>query len=289
MGKIFNTLKSLNLASETSKEILSNSTRDVENLKVYRDKVSEIIYIDDYFVGNHVYIDGSYRKTKSFNSPEDHEDLMDTKRRLKDFLTFYNDKIICDFGCGKGSFLTKTINNTKKSFGIELQEDYRKELNKKSIDCVDNIDALEDKYLDTCFLFHVLEHLEDPIFHLKSIKSKLKIGGNIIIEVPHARDFLINNLRINEFINFTLWSQHLILHTKESLKTFLSESGYKNIKIIGIQRYSFANHMQWANEKVPGGHRGKIAQFETPQLKEAYQKALDKYDATDTLVAIAEK
>ena len=124
---------------------------------------------------------------------------------------------------------------------------------------------------------------------MKLIKSKLKNGGNIIIEVPHAKDFLINNLKIKEFIDFTLWSQHLILHTRESLEKFLVAAGYKNIKIFGTQRFSIANHLQWAANRIPGGHRGKISHFETPELIEAYEKALDKNDATDTLIALAEK
>ena len=38
---------------------------------------------------------------------------------------------------------------------------------------------------------------------------------------------LIKDLNIQEFIDFTLWSQHLILHTRESLNAFLIASGYK--------------------------------------------------------------
>ena len=35
-------------------------------------------------------------------------------------------------------------------------------------------------------MFHVLEHLPYQIDTLKSIHSKLKKGGKIIIEVPHG-------------------------------------------------------------------------------------------------------
>ena len=49
----------------------------------------------------------------------------------------------------------------------------------------------------------------------------------MIIEVPHARDFLIETFDINSFKDFTFWSEHLILHTKESLVAFAKESGLK--------------------------------------------------------------
>ena len=41
-------------------------------------------------------------------------------------------------------------------------------------------------------MFHVLEHLPYQIDTLKSIHSKLKKGGKIIIEVPHGEDYLLN-------------------------------------------------------------------------------------------------
>jgi len=186
-------------------------------------------------------------------------------------------------------FLTNTINETKKSIGIEVQDNYLQELNKNNIDCYRDIANLDDHSIDSCFLFHVLEHFEDPIHHLDSIKTKLVEGGKVVIEVPHARDLLIKNLKIQEFIDFTLWSQHLILHTRESLEKFLSAAGYKNIKIYGVQRFSIANHLQWATNKIPGGHRGELAYIEEPELVMAYQETLNRIDATDTLIAIANK
>lgn len=289
MGKIFEILESLDLTSEQTVEIFSHSTRDVKNLKVFKDKISGVIFIDDYFVGNNVYFKGEYRKEESTASTASCEDAMDCKRRSTDFLSYYKDRVICDFGCGRGSFLSKTIDQTIKSYGVEIQDDYAIALNKQDIECKSSVVGIKDNFLDSCFMFHVLEHLEDPINDLKSIKPKLKTGGNIIIEVPHAKDFLINNLKIQEFIDFTLWSQHLILHTRESLEKFLLAAGYKNIKIFGIQRFSIANHLQWTTNRIPGGHRGELALLEEPELVKSYQNALDRIDATDTLIAIAEK
>ena len=70
-------------------------------------------------------------------------------------------------------------------------------------------------------MFHVLEHIPYQIDTLKILKSKLKKGGKIIIEVPHAEDFLILQEELKEFKNFTFWSEHLILHTYKSLKSIL--------------------------------------------------------------------
>ena len=92
---------------------------------------------------------------------------------------------------------------------------------------------------------------------------------------------------MKEFIDFTLWSQHLVLHTRESLTLLLKDAGFKNVVITGIQRYGISNHIHWLKNKQPGGHRSVLSAMETPDLKASYENALARIDATDTLVAIA--
>ena len=57
-------------------------------------------------------------------------------------------------------------------------------------------------------------------------------------------------------------------------RKFLLEAGYKNIKIFGVQRFSIANHLQWAVNRIPGGHRGELAYLEESELVKSYQNAL---------------
>lgn len=288
MAKILDTLKSLKLVSDETIEVFSNSTRDVKDLKVYKDKNSGVIFIDDFFVGDDEYSKGHYREEGGSAPDISYEDIQDAKRREKDFIKYYSNKTICDFGCGQGTFLKNTKNQTHRSYGIELQQNYIDELNSIGIGCFKDVNDLPNE-IDSFFMFHSLEHLEDPIKYLKLIRSRLTKNGNLIIEVPHANDFLINKLKLEKFIDFTLWSQHLILHTKDTLKAFLVESGYNNIQIYGIQRFSLANHIQWLREGTPGGHRGPLAELETDDLKNAYQHSLDLINSTDTLIAVANK
>lgn len=136
-------------------------------------------------------------------------------------------------------------------------------------------------------MFHVLEHIPYQIETLKVLKSKLKNKGKIIIEVPHAEDFLILQEELKEFKNFTFWSEHLILHTRKSLKTVLLKSGFKNIKIHYYQRYNFSNHLGWFLKRKPGGHnfyKGIVSD----ELNSSYSENLKKIGQTDTLIAIAE-
>ena len=288
MAKILDTLKSLKLVSEDTIEIFSNSTRDVEGLKVYKDNKSGVIFIDDFFVGNDQYAKGNYRKKAMVSDPSN-QDIIDNKRRAEFFISLYEGQTICDFGCGEGSFLKNTKDLVKKSYGVELQKNYLEDLNNKDdIDCYDSIKKIPQK-TDAVFMFHVLEHLEDPISNLLSIHENLENGGKLIVEVPHANDFLIKNMNLQKFIDFTLWSQHLILHTQDSLYKFLKKAQFKNITTFGVQRYSLSNHLYWLSKGLPGGHQTELNLLDTEELNKSYENSLKKIDATDTLIAIAEK
>ncbi|MBF0205423.1 MAG: class I SAM-dependent methyltransferase [Oligoflexia bacterium] len=281
------TLLKLDIISKDNIEIFSNCTRDNKSLDVYRDKVSKVIFIDDYYTGREEYTDGKYRQRSG--SPNGNlENINDSERRFNKYRQFIVSKSIIDFGCGTGSFL-KLINPVAKSIaGIELQKDLVESLNADGIACFSSLCEAAGEQ-DSAFMFHCLEHLPDPVKALKEIYKKLRHDGlgKIIIEVPHARDFLIDKLSLQAFIRFTLWSQHLILHTRESLTKTLIEAGYKNIQVEGIQRYSIANHLHWLSTGQPGGHKEILSTFETINLMNAYAEALSRIDATDTLVAVA--
>ena len=106
--------------------------------------------------------------------------------------------------------------------------------------------------------------------------------------MPSATDFLIDVLLLDSFIDSTLWSQHLVLYTRDSIRLLLQHSGFTNILITGVQRYNFSNHVNWIMNNKPGGHKSVMSVFETDDLTSAYAAALSRIDANDTLIAIAE-
>ena len=157
----------------------------------------------------------------------------------------------------------------------------------KSNLCVfDSLSSLHDKKIkfDIISLFHVYEHLTDPIQTIKELKSFSKKNSSFYIEVPHANDFLLSILNLQKFKEHTLWSEHLILHTKESIKLFLEKSGLKVVKIHKIQRYNFFNHLYWISHGRPNGHN-VFKNFRYRKITDHYQNFLEKNDFTDTLIA----
>lgn len=277
---IFQTLEKLGLSSMKTRILFNGRTRDVEDLKVWKDKVSGVIYIDDFFVGDSLYRDTQDKKV-------DLERGKDVDRRVKKYLKYVINKKIADFGCGSGDFLREVALRCESACGIELSKGYRNLLLKEHINCVENLNDIEDKSLDIVVSFHCLEHLPNPLEVLNKISKKIISGGSILIEVPHANDFLLSKLFCEDFKQFTLWSQHLILHTRDSLNKTLEFAGFKEIHVEGVQRYPLSNHLNWLASGTPGGHTSPLSPMDSDELFDAYEKSLAGIDATDTLVAFA--
>jgi 2-polyprenyl-3-methyl-5-hydroxy-6-metoxy-1,4-benzoquinol methylase len=252
--------------------------------------VSGVIYIDGFYTGNQTYVDGSYRENKQLSLQAvklDYEQATDAKRRFESNLRFVAGKKVVDFGCGSGDFLRLVKNHCDDVIGVELQQDYVDALNADDVKCVSGLDSIENNSIDTCVSFHVIEHLPNPLEVLESLKEKIVSGGMLLIEVPHANDFLLSALSNKQFKQFTLWSQHLVLHTRESLRRMLDHVGFEEIYIEGVQRYPLSNHLNWLANGKARGHKSSLSLIESPMLKDAYADSLARIDATDTLVAIA--
>ncbi len=271
---------------EASIEVFAEETRDCRELRVFRDTKSGVIFIDDHYVGDATYTDGAYREDDLSKSAS-HEDLRDAQRRYQAYLRFVSGKKLCDFGCGAGLFLKLVKTTCSDVHGIELQASFIRDMHSNGIGCSSQMP--DNSVYDVITLFHVLEHLPNFRAQLKQLHAHLKPDGQgtIIVEVPHANDFLLTYLGSESFKQFTLWSQHLILHTRDSLRRALIDAGFKQVTIEGVQRFNVSNHLKWLANAQAGGHRSILSVFETPELTQAYASALSKIDASDTLVAIA--
>ena len=271
---IFKELIHLNLVKKKRLRIISTKTRD-KKMNVYQDIKTRVIFLEKYFTNN-FYKKKNVKLKKFFD---------DDIRRYKKFSNLIKNKSLLDFGCGWGGFL-KNFKNKKNNYGVEVRKDCINYINKKlDLKIFQNLDQIKKKF-EFITLFHVLEHIPKQIETLKMLKKKLKKNGTIIIEVPHAKDFLIETVNLKSFKNFTFWSEHLILHTEESLNKFLKLAGFKKIEFIYYQRYNINNHFKWILENKPNGHNENKKMFNV-NIQKRYNSFLENSKLTDTLIAIA--
>ena len=66
----------------------------------------------------------------------------------------------------------------------------------------ESVSDLDEKF-DIVTFFHVFKYLDNPIEYLRELKQAFRDGGRLLIEVPHAKDALIQFCDYKEFQEFT--------------------------------------------------------------------------------------
>jgi 2-polyprenyl-3-methyl-5-hydroxy-6-metoxy-1,4-benzoquinol methylase len=290
INKIRELLIEFGISDEDSLKEFFPKVRDRDDISVLKCSSSDVILLSrsDHMELEHYESKADY----SYWGVEEHRLAMNLKRedhqrRFDRHNHYFVNQDWLDVGTGEGGALEMFSSLTKSTRAIELQASTRESLEKMGYSVKGNLADIQEGSCDLVTLFHVFEHFTDPIEQLKELKGKLRPGGRFIIEVPHAKDFLIKFLELEAFKKFTFWSEHLILHTRQSLQVFMEAAGLVNVTVSGEQRYPLANHLHWLAKEKPGG-QVRWGALRSDQLDDAYERQLLQLDMTDTLTAIGE-
>lgn len=285
----YDVLVTLGIVDPQRIEHYADTVRDRSDISVKRCAKSGVIFLDNSAQAQEAYYvtkgdDSAAVQTLTETIPV--TELEDTARRAEQFASQIRGKNWIDFGTGRGQILDALKDVARSATGVEPNELHRTNIAARGNIVVRSIGELPERSADVITLFHVLEHLEDPVGLLRTIATRLVEGGRIVIEVPHARDALLDLYDCQPFRQFTLWSEHLVLHTRESLRAVIEAAGLRCAAVTGYQRFPVSNHLHWLRTGRPGGHE-KWSFLDAPALMEAYAAALNQVDATDTLIAYA--
>ena len=262
---------------------LKGIVRDNKRIKVYKCKNCSLIMLNSQnHIDENFYEKGNMRSGKF--SPEKWQEnaFPDDLRRFNYLKKHIKDKNVVDFGCGAGGFIKLAKPCCKTICGIEKEEQIQDYLNNLGYSIFSSIDEINTK-ADFITLFHVLEHIKDPVELLKSFKEHLNNDSKVIIEVPNANDALISLYKSKAFSHFTWWSCHLYTFNKQNLKTIAQKAGYKINYIKNVQRYGISNHLYWLIKGKPGGHL-KYSWLNISVFDKIYAWILSLFDKTDTII-----
>jgi 2-polyprenyl-3-methyl-5-hydroxy-6-metoxy-1,4-benzoquinol methylase len=210
-----------------------------------------------------------------------HDDL----RRVSLLEKLAKDKAILDIGTGNGNFVAEISKIAREAVGIEPEKRLNESFKMRNLKIMGSLEEVEDKF-DLVTMFHVLEHIPEPIKFLTSVKNNIKIDGLLVIEVPNLDDALLKIYESSSFSNFTFWDNHLYTYNARTLEAIIKAAGFRHVEILGVQRYSLANHLYWLVKGKPGGH--KIWSFmNSDEIQKSYEELLSKFGGTDTLIAFA--
>jgi hypothetical protein len=288
-NRIQSLLCELGISDERSIVTCYPKVRDRDDVSVLKCERSGVIFLSR---SDHMEI--SHYETKNdfgYWGAKDRETAAlagreDDGRRFEQFKSVVTGKRWIDVGTGAGGILDLLSPISAETLAVEPQGNPRQYLIELGYKVYASVDDVPSDDIEVATLFHVFEHLTDPLGTLEVLRSKMSKGAKIVVEVPHAGDLLLSLLDLDAFKSFTFWSEHLILHTRDSLRIFLERAGFSNISISGHQRYPLANHLHWLAKGQPGGHVS-WDQLRTPALDAAYADMLDRVDCTDTLIAVA--
>lgn len=153
-----------------------------------------------------------------------------------------HDSSLLEVGAGNGFFLELALRaGFSKVLGLE-----------PSLDAVRKAPTHLQKFLtvgmietanlggnySSVVMFHVLDHLPEPVSALEKVRSLTKSGGSILVAVHNCRSWSARLFRSASPIYDV---EHCYLFDKSTIRLLLMKSGYKNVKVGTYwNTYSFA-------------------------------------------------
>lgn len=138
---------------------------------------------------------------------------------------------ILDIGCGTGDTLVLLRELGWETYGIDINAKAVTIAKKRGVDHVkigfyQDISSYPDNHFDAIRLYHVIEHLNDPLQCLRLINKKLKKGGQLIIGTPNVES-LVSHLFGTYWYNLDA-PRHIVLFSPLTLKRAVIDSGFSS-------------------------------------------------------------
>ena len=176
----------------------------------------------------------NHYKTKEINLRKEkvQSRIQNSKNRINTFRHYADLNNLCDIGTGEGIFL-KVLSDFgyKNIFGIEpsiKNTEFVKINNLKIINSVINDveNIIYKNNIHTITMFHLIEHLCDPLESVNLIFKSLNNGDKLIIETPNFEAYTIKKVNYKHKL---IYPEHFFYFNQKNLRLLLEKIGFKII------------------------------------------------------------
>ena len=140
--------------------------------------------------------------------------------------------LVLDVGCGGGLFLRMMREHGYPVLGLETSGKAARlawHTNHVAVVCGDLANSpVVNESCAVVTMFHVLEHLHDPVAYLHSARALLRPEGRLIIQIPNASSWQF--LLFGEYWNGVDVPRHLINYRQKDMENLLEFCGFEVIR-----------------------------------------------------------
>ena len=157
--------------------------------------------------------------------------LRNSQGRIKILSKYAVPNHVCDIGCGEGLFLrVLKESGYKNNIGIEpsrtetFKDSRDLEIYKGTIDDVCNIIKNKDIHIFT--MFHLIEHLSDPIGTISRLRECMVPGDYLMVETPDINSYIF---KASNYKHPLIYPEHLFYYNRTNLGKLLKSCGLKMV------------------------------------------------------------
>jgi 2-polyprenyl-3-methyl-5-hydroxy-6-metoxy-1,4-benzoquinol methylase len=247
-------------------EVLANQLRRGNGLVRYCQNCDHGYLVQDHVVDAKHYYGEMYRREYSHNAApaETHAREIHLvyknyqQSRLHSIMPHLNSASrLLEVGASAGQFLVHIKGKVSAVNAIEPDKACHEFLGSE-LGIEADVEFLEDsrfagRTYDIVCAFQVIEHVEDPVAFLRTLRRATKKGGKIFIEAPNLKDPLLEVWDVKSYRKFFYHSAHLHYFTEASFRKVARDAGFSSeqIEVKFTQDYNLLNHLHWIMNDGP--------------------------------------
>jgi len=172
-----------------------------------------------------------------------------SRERLRDVLRYKEHGDLLDVGCGMGDFCGVAREAGFNVFGTEFSDVYADQT-RKTVDITEiyigrlqEIDFSGRKF-DVISLWHVLEHLPDPLETLVCLRKLVRTGGIVVIEVPNVDQKRKRPMYLSDLEDYPIDRlEHLFYYSGKALQNACTKAGFKIVNLNFVDAHQPSKNM----------------------------------------------